>query len=174
MTARGMHVVEASGSGSIASASRWRVHAAALIAVLGIMSALFAPATGSSQTSSAPGSGPAVAALESLSVSAASEISAARSGVALGTAALAQNFPNPFNPVTTIRYRIEKAGMVSLRLYNLLGQEVAMLVDSYQRAGSYAIELNSGEGLPRSATGVYFYRLATGSIRTTRKLVIIQ
>ncbi len=87
---------------------------------------------------------------------------------------LSQNYPNPFNPSTKIQYRIEKAGMVSLRLYNLLGGEVATLANGRQEAGSYTVQFNTNESTLSLASGIYFYRLETGSLLSIRKLVLIK
>ena len=88
---------------------------------------------------------------------------------------LSQNYPNPFNPSTTIRYSIEEAGMVTLKIFNLLGVEVATLVNGRQEAGSYAVRLNAGGGsTPGITSGVYFFRLETGSFRSTRKMVLLE
>jgi len=94
-------------------------------------------------------------------------------GTPAGRSTLAQNYPNPFNPSTSIQYSLGKAGMVSLRLFNLLGVEVATLVSGRQEAGSYDIRLDAGEGAPRLTSGVYFYRLEAGTTVLTRKMVLL-
>ena len=83
---------------------------------------------------------------------------------------LRQNFPNPFNPWTTIRYNLSSAGHVTLRVYDVLGREVARLVDEDKAAGTWSVVLN-GENL---SSGVYFYRLTTGTYAETRKLVLLK
>ena len=83
--------------------------------------------------------------------------------------ALSQNYPNPFNPSTSIRYNLEKAGMVSLRIYNLLGKEVATLVNANQNAGSYTVQFNTNLGKLKLASGVYLYRLETESFVSVKK-----
>jgi hypothetical protein len=99
-------------------------------------------------------------------------------GVSAATApegyALLQNFPNPFNPSTTISYSLAKSGDVSLKVYNVLGGEVATLVNGPQDAGSYSIPFNTTEGQRGLATGVYFYRLQTGSFVAMKKLVLVK
>jgi len=92
---------------------------------------------------------------------------------------LSQNAPNPFAkraaPATEIRYHLAEAGAVSLRIFNLLGQEVAVLVQGLQTRGSYAIKwdgLNS-RGLAVPA-GVYFYQLRTPNFTATRKLIVVE
>jgi Protein of unknown function (DUF3494). len=84
--------------------------------------------------------------------------------------ALFQNYPNPFNPSTRIQYSLEKAGMVSLKVYNVLGLEVATLVNGRQEAGSYTVPFNA-TGL---SSGVYFYRLEAGSLNSTKKLILMK
>lgn len=74
--------------------------------------------------------------------------------------ALHQNYPNPFNPVTTIKYEVPKTGHVSLRIYNLLGQEVKCLIDEIAEAGYHKIEWNGFNNYGvQVANGVYFYRM---------------
>jgi hypothetical protein len=73
--------------------------------------------------------------------------------------ALAQNFPNPFNPSTVIQYSLPSAGHVSLKVYNTLGQEVATLIDAERRAGYQSVQFNASN----YASGVYFYRITAGS-----------
>lgn len=82
---------------------------------------------------------------------------------------LHQNFPNPFNPATTIQYSIPTSGFVTLKIYNLLGAEIEILVSKQQIAGTYRIQFN-GEGFP---SGIYFYQLRAGSFSATKKLVIV-
>jgi hypothetical protein len=88
--------------------------------------------------------------------------------------ALLQNYPNPFNPSTTIQYNLEKAVDVSLKVYNLLGSEVAILVNSYQEAGSYKVIFDIGNLDNSLANGVYFYRLQAGEFISTKKIVLLK
>jgi hypothetical protein len=83
---------------------------------------------------------------------------------------LQQNYPNPFNPSTVISYSIAKAGSVSLKVYNMLGQEVATLVNSYQAANTYNVNFNA-TGL---ASGVYLYELKAGTNVSTQKMVLMK
>jgi len=95
---------------------------------------------------------------------------------------LYQNYPNPFNPSTNIRFRISdlpdgKAGFgfVSLKIYDVLGNEVAVLVNEEKPAGTYEVELNSHSGGVRNLpSGVYFYQLKAGSFIETKKMVILR
>ncbi len=84
--------------------------------------------------------------------------------------ALGQNYPNPFNPATTIRYTVAVSGTVSLKVYNLLGQEIVTLANGYQKAGSYQVTF-SGQGF---ASGIYFYRLHSQSADLTKKMILLQ
>jgi hypothetical protein len=83
---------------------------------------------------------------------------------------LAQNYPNPFNPSTTIDYQLSSGCHVSLKIYDVLGEEVAVLVDGLQSAGTHTARFDGS--LLRS--GVYFYRLQTGTLSETKKLVLIR
>ncbi len=84
--------------------------------------------------------------------------------------ALEQNYPNPFNPSTLIGYRLSTAGLVSLKVYDVIGREVATLVSAVQQPGSHRVEF-SGSNL---ASGVYFYQLRTGAGVATRKLMLLK
>lgn len=88
--------------------------------------------------------------------------------------ALEQNFPNPFNPTTRIQYSLEKSTFVLLRVYNLLGNEVATLVSSTQKPGNYSVEFNATEATLHLSSGIYIYRLEAGSFTSTRKLVYMK
>lgn len=84
---------------------------------------------------------------------------------------LHQNYPNPFNPITTIQFDIPKQSRVSIRVYNILGKEIATLVDEEKAPGIYTIQFDGGS-LP---TGVYFYRLETpDGFAATRKLMLLK
>lgn len=81
-----------------------------------------------------------------------------------------QNYPNPFNPTTVINFQLAEAGETRLAVFNVLGEEVAVLVDGYQTAGSKSVEFNARK-LP---SGVYLYRLTTGSFVATKKLMLVK
>jgi photosystem II stability/assembly factor-like uncharacterized protein len=84
--------------------------------------------------------------------------------------ALYQNYPNPFNPTTTISFSLPQASHVTLKIYNLIGQEVQKLIDEERPPGNYTVVWN-----PRNlASGVYFYRLQTGTTILTKKLVLMR
>ncbi len=86
------------------------------------------------------------------------------------TFALSQNYPNPFNPSTTIRYDLPEAGFVDLRVYNSLGEEVAVLVNQEQVSGVYEVSFDAS----MLASGVYFYRINSGKFVTTKKMMLIK
>jgi len=83
---------------------------------------------------------------------------------------LLQNYPNPFNPVTTIGYQIPSSGRVTLKVYDILGRTVAILVDEYKKTGRYNVMFD-GTGI---SSGVYFYQLKSGSISAVKKLSLIK
>lgn len=87
---------------------------------------------------------------------------------------LSQNYPNPFNPSTMIQYSLEKTSQVSLKVYNVLGNEVATLVNRRQEAGSYTVPFGNSKGTFILASGVYFYRLEAGSFVSTKKLIMVK
>jgi len=84
--------------------------------------------------------------------------------------ALEQNYPNPFNPSTMIEYRLPVSGFVSLKVYNVLGQLVQTLVNGVQTAGNYSVRF---EG-PSLSTGIYFYRLQSGSFTQVKKMMLLK
>jgi len=83
---------------------------------------------------------------------------------------LKQNYPNPFNPSTNISYTITKAGNVTLKVYNVLGQEVATLVNGYQNASTYNVNFDASN----LASGVYIYKLSSGSYAVAKKMVLMK
>ncbi len=83
---------------------------------------------------------------------------------------LDQNYPNPFNPTTTINYQLPTNGLVTLKVYDILGREVATLVNEKQNRGNYSVTFNAS----RLASGVYFYRLAAGSFVSVKKLMLVK
>jgi hypothetical protein len=83
---------------------------------------------------------------------------------------LIQNYPNPFNPSTQIEYCIPKDGLVTLKVYNILGQEVTTLVNQRQKAGDYTVNFNGS----RLASGVYMYRIQSDSFSLTKKMILLK
>ncbi len=83
---------------------------------------------------------------------------------------LSQNYPNPFNPSTVISYTIPKSGNITLKIYNILGQEVATAFQGFQTAGSYTANFDAS----RLASGVYFYRLQAGQFNETKKMMLMK
>ena len=87
-----------------------------------------------------------------------------------GTFKLYQNYPNPFNPVTNIKYEVPFRMKVTLKIYDVNGKEVKVLVNGIQNAGSYSVDWN-GESY---ASGVYFYRLEAEGFSKSYKMVLIK
>jgi hypothetical protein len=81
---------------------------------------------------------------------------------------LSQNYPNPFNPTTNIEYTIPKDGNVSLKVYDIEGREVATLINKYQNAGTYITMWDASN----FSSGVYFYRIISGSYVETKRMVL--
>jgi len=83
---------------------------------------------------------------------------------------LEQNYPNPFNPSTSIQYRVSSISNVSLKVYDVIGNEVATLVNEEKSAGSYEVNFNAA-GL---SSGIYFYKLQAGSLVETKKMILLK
>lgn len=83
---------------------------------------------------------------------------------------LSQNYPNPFNPTTSINYQLKEKGFVSLKIFDMLGTEVASLVNENQEAGNYSVTFNASN-LP---SGIYIYRLTANDFTSTKKLMLIK
>ena len=83
---------------------------------------------------------------------------------------LFQNFPNPFNPATNIAFKIAESGFVILKVFDVLGNEVATLVYKEMQAGTYEVEFDAAE----LTSGLYFYQLRAGEFTDTKKLVLIR
>lgn len=85
------------------------------------------------------------------------------------------NYPNPFNPGTTIEYALNRASLVRLTIYNVLGQEIVTLVDGPQPAGAYTEQWDGTDRFHRPvASGVYFYRLSTDTFTRAKKMVLLK
>ncbi|MCF8242357.1 MAG: T9SS type A sorting domain-containing protein [Melioribacteraceae bacterium] len=83
---------------------------------------------------------------------------------------LSQNYPNPFNPSTKINFAIPAAGQVSLKIYNILGQEIATLLNAFRNAGTYTINWDASN----LSSGIYIYRLESGSNVITKKMTLLK
>lgn len=99
-----------------------------------------------------------------------SSVKSARPSAVPGEYVLRQNYPNPFNPSTVIRYELPRDSQVKLTVYNLLGGQVAELVNGHQKAGNHQVRFDASH----LANGVYFYTIAAGEYRTTRKMLFIK
>ncbi|MDE3258586.1 MAG: T9SS type A sorting domain-containing protein [Gemmatimonadota bacterium] len=88
---------------------------------------------------------------------------------------LEQNMPNPFNPSTAISYQLPEAGMVRLAIYNLIGQEVRVLVNERRNAGSFTATWDGTDALGRRvASGIYLYRIQAGSFSATKRMLLLK
>ena len=87
-----------------------------------------------------------------------------------GSFFLAQNYPNPFNPITTFKYGLPKPSDVSLKIYNILGQEVATLVDEHQPAGYHLISWDA----TGHSSGFYFCQIQAGEFQEIRKMILLK
>jgi hypothetical protein len=84
---------------------------------------------------------------------------------------LAQNYPNPFNPSTIISYSIPQSDFVTLKVYDVLGNEIRTIINEYQQAGEYKINFNAG----KIASGIYIYCLkASNNFVQTKKMLLVR
>jgi len=83
---------------------------------------------------------------------------------------LEQNYPNPFNPSTRINYNVGEPGLVQLKVYNILGVEIATLVNEQQNSGNYTVEFDA----ERFSSGVYLYTLTAGRFIDSRKMILLR
>jgi hypothetical protein len=83
---------------------------------------------------------------------------------------LSQNYPNPFNPVTQIQYSLEKSSNVTLRVFDILGREVATLINENQNAGRHVVDFDASN----FASGIYLYRLEAGSFIQVKKMILMK
>ncbi len=90
------------------------------------------------------------------------------------TYSLSQNYPNPFNPSTVISWQTPVAGKQTIKVYNILGNEVATLIDEYKPAGTYEVEFNASSGSKNLASGVYFYQLKSANFIQTKKMILMK
>jgi len=87
---------------------------------------------------------------------------------------LLQNYPNPFNPNTTIKYQIPELSIVTIKVYDILGREVATLVNEEKPAGSYEVEFNPASSIKNPASGIYFYKLCASEFSETKKMILLK
>jgi hypothetical protein len=88
---------------------------------------------------------------------------------------LSQNYPNPFNPTTEIDFGLPKATFVTLKIYNIVGQEVITLIDKSLSAGTYRVRWDGVDGSGRSvSSGVYFYRIRAGDHTQTKRMLLLK
>ena len=105
----------------------------------------------------------------------------------LDTYELSQNYPNPFNPSTKIKYQIPEISVVTIKVYDVLGKEIATLVDEEKPAGSYDVEFSAtGGSLPAGRhgasggnawnlpSGIYFYQLKAGNFVESKKMILLK
>jgi DNA-binding beta-propeller fold protein YncE len=83
---------------------------------------------------------------------------------------LAQNYPNPFNPTTDIKFTVAKEGFVTLKVYDILGKEVALLVNEHMTAGGYTADFNASE----LASGTYIYTLSVNGVSISKKMMLLK
>ena len=80
------------------------------------------------------------------------------------------NYPNPFNPSTIIKYQVPQTSLVTLRVFDILGREIAFLVNEEKPAGTYSIQWNASN----MSSGVYFYRLHAGYFIDTKRMILLK
>jgi hypothetical protein len=91
------------------------------------------------------------------------------------TFAVSQNYPNPFNPSTLINYALPKSSLVTIKIYNILGQEVKTLINSELQAGYYTVQWNGDNNYGHSvASGIYIYRVSAGQYAKTMKMMLLK
>jgi hypothetical protein len=105
-----------------------------------------------------------------IAIAAPTEVAIDNNLVTLTTYKLEQNYPNPFNPSTSFTYELSKAGFVSVKIYDLLGREVATLANEFKQAGVYSATWNAAS----FGSGVYFCKMQSGSFTATRKVVLMK
>ncbi|MBK9331774.1 MAG: T9SS type A sorting domain-containing protein [Ignavibacteria bacterium] len=83
---------------------------------------------------------------------------------------LYQNYPNPFNPKTTIKFSVSKQGLITLKVFDILGNEVKTLVNDLRNAGEHSVVFD-GAGI---ASGIYFYKLVSGEFAETKRMILLK
>lgn len=87
---------------------------------------------------------------------------------------LSNNYPNPFNPVTSIQYAVSNRQFVTLKVYDVLGNEIAILVNEEKQPGTYEVEFNTSSTKHPKSSGIYFYQLKAGNYAETKKMVLLK
>jgi hypothetical protein len=87
---------------------------------------------------------------------------------------ISDNYPNPFNPSTVISYLLPVSSDVTLKVYDILGNEIAIVVNEYKPAGSYEVEFNTLSINHHPSSGIYFYRLQAGNFVETKKMILLK
>jgi len=87
---------------------------------------------------------------------------------------VSQNYPNPFNPSTKIKYHLPDAGFITIGIYDVLGNEIATIVNEEKPAGSYEINFSAKGGANYLSSGIYFYKLQAGSFVETKKMILMK
>ncbi|MDD8017457.1 MAG: sugar-binding protein [Bacteroidota bacterium] len=90
------------------------------------------------------------------------------------TYSLSQNYPNPFNPSTQIKYSLEKGSIVTLKVYDVIGREVATVVNEFQNSGNYTVNFNTSQKGRTLASGVYFYSINAGAFHSVKKMMLLK
>jgi len=85
---------------------------------------------------------------------------------------LSQNYPNPFNPTTKMSYSLKFDNIVKITMYDLLGKEMAVLVNDFKQTGAYEYILDANK--LNLSSGIYFYRIESGAFRDTKKIILIK
>jgi hypothetical protein len=177
MTAADGAIVTLSG-GALASNIFWQVGGQVTLGTTAQMKGIILCQTAIAMNTGATLNGRALAqtaiTLDANTVTKPATVAAIKNGIAPHEFALYQNYPNPFNPSTSIQYSIEKPVNVSLKVYNVLGSEVAVIVNGRQEAGGYTVIFHTVNGSRSLSSGVYFYRLEAGSFVSTKKFVLLQ
>ncbi|MDP1676497.1 MAG: DUF6242 domain-containing protein [Bacteroidota bacterium] len=93
-----------------------------------------------------------------------------QSGITPQEFALEQNYPNPFNPSTTIRFNVQPLGATTLKVYDIVGREVATLVNENLKAGTYEVKFNAS----KLSSGIYFYQLHSGNYSATKRMILLK
>jgi hypothetical protein len=170
-------IVTLSG-GALASNVFWQVAGQVALGTTAAMQGIILCQTGIAISTGASLNGRALAqtavTLDANTVTNPATETAVKNGLASLKFVLYQNYPNPFNPSTRIQYSLEKAAQVSLKIYDLIGNEVATLVNDRQEAGNYNVPFGIHEGTLSLSSGVYFYRLEAGSFVSTKKFILMK